>query len=107
MAPSTIGAPASTTSRRETKGGSATSAPAEAAAAAGVLVDRGAQVLGAEVRPQRVDEDELGVGELPEQEIRDPQLARGPDQEIGIGQVGRVEAIGDRLLGDLLGRDAL
>ena len=58
----------------------------------------------AEVRPERVGEDELGVGELPEQEVREPQLARGADQQVGVGQLGRVELRGERVLVELARR---
>src|SRR5918994_2881235 len=65
---------------------------AEAPAAARVLLDRRPEALLVEVRPERVVEDELGVRGLPEQEVRDPLLARRADDEIGIAQVGRVQA---------------
>ena len=45
---------------------------AEAAAADRVLVDRGPQVVGVEVRPERVGEDELRIRGFPEQEVREP-----------------------------------
>ena len=43
------------------------------------------QVAGAEVRPQRVGHPDLGVGDLPEQEVADPHLAAGPDRRSGSG----------------------
>ena len=42
-----------------------------------------------EVGPAERHEDELGVGELPEQEVADPLLAAGADQQIGVGDAGR------------------
>src|SRR5205085_1446709 len=63
-------------------------APAEAAPAAGVVVEGCAELLLAEVGPERVDEDELGVRELPQEEVRDPQLAGGPDQQIRVRHLG-------------------
>jgi hypothetical protein len=42
---------------------------AEAPTAAGVLSERLTQVALAEVRPERLDEHELRVGELPEKEV--------------------------------------
>ena len=36
----------------------------------------------AEVGPQRVGEVELGVGRLPQQEVRQPLLARGADEQV-------------------------
>ena len=44
-------------------------APAESPAPLGVLVERRSEVVAAEVRPVALDEDELGVRELPEQEV--------------------------------------
>src|SRR5688500_3990416 len=55
---------------------------------AGVLLERVPEPVLAEVRPQRVREDELRVRGLPEQEIREPVFTRGADDEIGIGKVG-------------------
>src|SRR5712691_4598945 len=50
--------------------------------------ERCAQVVGAEVRPQHVEEAELGVGRLPEQEIRQPLLAAGANEKIDISNRG-------------------
>ena len=69
-----------------------------------VLGERAAQVALAEVRPERVDEHELGVGDLPEQEVRDPQLAGRADEQVGVGQLRRVQLRGERVLVDLLRR---
>src|SRR5262249_51264274 len=49
--------------------------PAKTASPAGVGVQGVVELALAEVGPQAVDEDELGVGELPEEEVRDPELA--------------------------------
>ncbi len=67
---------------------------AEPPPAARVLLDRRAQPLLAEVGPERVVEDELRVGRLPEQEVRDPLLAGRADHEVGIGKLWRVETCG-------------
>src|SRR3989304_1998745 len=53
------------------------SAPAEAPAPARVFLEGAREVVRAEVGPERLDEDELRVGELPEQEVGDPELAGG------------------------------
>src|SRR5438876_1669270 len=77
---STNGRPTSVTRTRETSG--ATMKPlsaAVAAPAAGVVVEGGAKLIHAEVGPERVDEDELRVGELPQEEVRDPQFAGRAD----------------------------
>src|SRR3954454_9837300 len=75
---------------------------AEAAPAAGVVVEGCAELLLAEVRPERVEEDQLRIGELPQEEIRDPQLAGRADQEVGVRhrrrvQIGRESLFVDRL----------
>ena len=44
-----------------------------------------------EIGPMDRQEDEFGIGGLPEQKIRQPLLARGADHEIGIGDAGGVE----------------
>ena len=51
-------------------------------------VERRAEVVGAEVGPERVGEDELRVRRLPEQEVRDPELARGADEKVDLGELG-------------------
>src|SRR5579875_1645716 len=56
-----------------------------------VLAHRLAQVLAPEVRPQHVEEHELAVGDLPQQEVRDAVLARGPYEQVRVGHVGQVE----------------
>src|SRR5688500_9952147 len=106
--PSTIGRATIVTSRRETNWlMSRRSSAAEPPLAAGVLAERVLELGPAEVGPERVHEDELRVGALPEQEVRKPQLARGADHEIRIGQLGRVKPGGERLLVDHAGRNAV
>src|SRR5580704_15658664 len=53
------------------------------------LGDRLFQVLLAEIRPQRVDKHQLGVGALPEHEIADALLPTGADQQVGVWHAGR------------------
>ena len=53
-----------------------------------------------EVRPQGVEEQQLGIGRLPQQEIRQADFARGADQQVELGQVAGLELGGDRLLVD-------
>ena len=82
------------------------SSAAEAATAARVRVERGRS------RPRRsraraCRRRRLRVGELPEQEVRDPELARRADHEVRLGQLGRVEVGGEELLVDLVRRDAV
>src|SRR5439155_22215965 len=105
---STAGRPTTATTTRETSGVTSGPAgpvgplaPAEAAPAAGVIVEGGGELLLAEVGPERVDEGKLGVGELPQEEVRDPQLAGGTDQQVGVGHPGRIQVRRERLLVDL------
>src|SRR5918999_1554870 len=65
------------------------------------------ELLGGEVGPQRFRHVELGVGYLPEQEVRDAQLAACPDQQVDLGYVGGVEVTGERHLVDVLRRESV
>ena len=64
---------------------------AEAALAPTVFADRRFERGTVEIRPVDRDEYQFAVGRLPEQKIRQPLLAAGADDEIGIGNVRRVE----------------
>src|SRR4051794_32050129 len=77
---------------------SATPTAPEPAPARGVLVERRLERLAREVRPQLVAEHELRVGDLPEQVVRDAQLAARADQEVGIVHVGRVQVAAELFL---------
>src|SRR5690242_3782573 len=63
----------------------------------GVGAERAEEVDLAERGPVGVAEVELGVGALPEQETAEALLARGPDDQVGVGLAGRVEVLGDVL----------
>src|SRR5438132_51287 len=105
--PRTAGSRAATTRIRDQNPlGARSLSPAEAAAAARIVLQCGAEIGLAEVGPEAVDEGELGVGELPEEEVRDAKLAGSADEEIRVGHVGRVEVLGEELLVDVLGLDA-
>src|SRR5579871_4171261 len=56
----------------------------------------------AEVRPERVGDVQLGVSELPEEEVADPHLSAGADEKVGIGDAGRAEVLGKHALSDAL-----
>src|SRR5438874_1118848 len=71
-----------------------------AALAAAIIGDRLLQVAAPEIRPKGLGEHQLGIGALPEQEIADALLAAGADQQIGIGQLGGEQMLGDQLLVD-------
>src|SRR5215203_1115443 len=65
------------------------------------------ELIGGEVRPQRIRHVELGVGYLPEQEVRDAKLAAGPDHQVDLGYVGGVEVTGEGHLVDVLRRETV
>jgi hypothetical protein len=44
---------------------------------------------------ERLGNIQLGVGDLPEQEIADAHLAGGADEQVRIGQAGRVQVRGN------------
>ena len=46
-----------------------------------------------EIRPVGWNEHQFTIGRLPEQEIRQPLFAAGANDEIGIGDVGRIEIL--------------
>ena len=68
---------------------------AEAALAVLVVGDGFEEVEAAEVGPEAVGDEDLGVGDLPEEEVGDALLAGGADDEVGVGHVGGVEGVGD------------
>jgi hypothetical protein len=59
-----------------------------------VLGDRQEQFITVKVRPQDIGEIEFCVSRLPEQKITDPVFATRPDQQVRIGQAGRIEIPG-------------
>src|SRR4051812_45983981 len=63
-------------------------------------------MLTAEVGPQHIGEHELAVRQLPEEEVRDAELARRANHQVGIRHLGVIETSADGLLVDLLGRYA-
>ena len=54
-----------------------------------------------EFRPAAIRHPQLGVADLPEQEIADPHFARRTHEQVGIGHAAGVKVIGDRRLIDL------
>src|SRR3954454_18126010 len=70
------------------------SAP-EPALARGVFREGEVEVVGAEVGPQGLRDDELRVGRLPDQEVGQAMLAAGSNDEVRIRKVGRVELLGE------------
>jgi hypothetical protein len=67
----------------------------EAAFAALVVGDGFEEMDAAEVRPETVGDEDFGVGDLPEEEVRDALLAGGADDEVGVRHVRGVEGARD------------
>jgi len=63
---------------------------AETPLAAGEIVDCPLQLGFAEIGPQAFGEVELGIGELPQQEVADAALAAGADAQVGLGQFAQL-----------------
>ena len=80
--------------------------PAVAALARLEVDDRLEEIAAAEIGPEHFGDVDLRVGDLPEQEVRDAQLAAGADEQVGIVDVGGVEMIGEELLVDLRRRSS-
>src|SRR4051794_23104013 len=80
---------------------------AEAAPPAGEVGERLRQVGAPEVRPQRVREDPLGVGDLPQHEVRHAPLAGRADDRARARQAGVGQALVQRLLVDVLAPHAV
>src|SRR5215203_6515322 len=74
---------------------------AVAALTALVVEDRLVEVAAPEVGPEGVRHPDLGVGDLPEEEVGDAQLARRAHQQVGVRLPGGVEVAADRLLVDV------
>src|SRR5688572_18570152 len=69
---------------------------AEAPLALAVRPDRLVERRSVEIRPQRLGEIELGISELPEEEVRDALLAPGADEQIGLGRIAHREVWRER-----------
>src|SRR4029453_15329480 len=82
----------------------ATSHPTESAIALLKVGDRAVEVGGAEVGPQDRCDPQLGVSDLPQQEVGDAHLAAGANQQIGVGHAVGVQRAADVGLADVLGR---
>ena len=70
---------------------------AETAFAPGEFGDRAFERGLVEIRPMDRHEHQFAVGGLPHQKIRQPLLAAGADDQIGIGNFGRVEILAERV----------
>src|SRR5688572_23378890 len=75
----------------------------ESARAALELGDGAVQVEGAEIGPEGGGDEELGVRDLPEQEVGDARLTARPDEQVGVGDAVGVERTADVGFRDVLG----
>src|SRR6267378_113524 len=78
--------------------------PPEAALALAIPSDRRVELLGVEIGPQGRGEIQLGIRELPKQEITDALLASGANEQIRFGRIVEREMRSELLLGISLGR---
>src|SRR3546814_12370903 len=67
--------------------------------------DRLTQPRAVEIGPQRIDEQQFGISRLPQQEVRQPALARGADEQIERRQAGGIEFGLDRRFVDRVRAD--
>src|SRR5439155_1275276 len=77
--------------------------PAEATLALLIESQRLEELALAEIRPERVGDVDLRVGDLPEEEVAEAHLAAGPDEQVGIRDARGAEVAADDGRGDLLG----
>ena len=84
--------------RSATRGPAAHQRPPNRRRRCGVLRQRGLERRAVEVRPQLVDEDQLGVRRLPHEVVAEPPLAARADDEVRVVHLGRVEQLPERLL---------
>src|SRR5262245_53379083 len=80
--------------------------PAEAALAPVELAHRVRQLARAELGPRRLDEQQLGIGGLPEQEVAEALLAAGAHQEIHVAGEAVAEPLIERFALQRLTRSA-
>ena len=69
----------------------------EAAEASIALLESGdafQQVFAAKIGPEALRHEDFGIGDLPEEVVGDAHLARGADEQVGIGHVAGVEVAG-------------
>ena len=69
---------------------------------AGISQKRPFQRLFVELGPESVGHVKLAIGDLPQEKVADAKLAGGPDQQVGIGQLRRVQVLADARFVDVL-----
>ncbi|SPE56269.1 hypothetical protein SBV1_2320021 [Verrucomicrobia bacterium] len=75
----------------------------KAAVPAVVFFQGGIELGFAEVRPERGGDHQLGVRNLPEEEVADSHLTAGADEHVRVRKVSRVEMLAKNFLGDVRG----
>src|SRR6266404_3215137 len=68
-----------------------------------IFLERGVKLRLAKIRPERRRDEQLGVRNLPEQEIADAHLAAGAYQQVRIREASSVKVLGEYLFGDVGG----
>src|SRR5262245_6362937 len=61
------------------------------------------QMASPEIGPERLGDPDLGVCNLPEEEVADAHLAARPDEQVGIGLARRVEKLAEAALVEVVG----
>src|SRR5260221_1586188 len=61
------------------------------------------ELFAAKVGPKTLADDDLGICELPEKKIADPEFPARPDKQVGIGNVFRREVLRNQALVDFPG----
>ena len=67
-----------------------------------IFVDGSYKILLLEVGPVFVEKYELAIGRLPQEEVADPPLSAGPNDQVGIGNPSRGECGAHILFADLI-----
>ena len=83
--------------------GTALLQPADSPVPRGIIADGRVQQGLVELRPEKLRHPDLGIADLPQQEIAHPHLLGRANQQVRLGHAGRVKMGGNRLLADLVG----
>ena len=75
---------------------------AEAALALLIVDNRPAEVVLGEVGPEGVGEIQLRVGDLPQQEVADAQVAGGANEQVGVGDATCGETVAEQSVVDVV-----
>src|SRR5262245_25617731 len=74
------------------------------AAVAFLIGDHGLeQMAPPEIGPERLGDPDLGIGDLPEEEVADAHLTARPDEQVGVRLARRVEKLAEAALVEVVG----